>query len=124
MIMNNETLDILKGKVVLNVDTEITMAVPYSVSSEDEITIKTPLKISVEDHILFIYNRWNFRSANGNDLQNVKGHKIIDIEYRADSLLLIFSNDTSVEVDLTSNGYMGSESLVLYGQDAQMMVWN
>jgi hypothetical protein len=124
MIMNSQSLDILKGKVISGIETEITMAVPYSVSSEDEITIKTPLKISVEDYTLFIYNRWNFRSAKDNDLQDLKGHKIIGIEYSADALLLNFSNDTYVEIDLTSDGYMGIESLVLYGQDAQMTVWN
>ena len=122
--MNNEDLEILQNKTILNIETEIATVVPFSVSTEDEITIKTPLKISFDDYILFIYNRWNFVSHDFADVKDLQGGKIISAEYRSDTLELKFSGDNMVEIDLSHDGYSGPESLVLYGPEGRLVVWN
>ncbi len=121
--MKNEILAVLEGKEILNIEAEVTAAVPLSVSTEDEITIKTPLKISVDGYILFIYNRWKFKAPGADDVKDLKGRQIIGTEYDSDSLQIQLSGNARIEIDLTENGYVGTESLVLYGPDEQMIVW-
>jgi hypothetical protein len=121
--MKNEMLAVLEGKEILTIEAEVTAAVPLSVSSEDEIVIKTPLKITVDEYILFVYNRWRSNVGQLADLQDLKGRQIIGTEYDAESLQIQLSEGARIEIDLTENGYVGSESLVLYGPDEQMIVW-
>lgn len=123
-IMNNEDLEILQNKTILNIETEIATVVPFSVSTEDEITIKTPLKIGFDEYILFVYNRWNFVSQDFTDVKDLQGGKIISADYRSDTLELKFSGDNIVKIDLSDDGYIGPESLVLYGPEGKLVVWN
>ncbi len=121
--MKNEILTVLEGKEILNIEAEVTAAVPLSVSTEDEITIKTPLKITVDGYNLFVYNRWEFKPTQPKDVKDLKGHQIIGTEYDSDSLQIQLSGDDRIDIDLSENGYVGPESLVLYGPDEQMVVW-
>jgi hypothetical protein len=121
--MKNEALAVLEGKEILNIEAEVTAAVPLSVSAEDEITIKTPLKITVDGYILFIYNRWKFRVPQLTDVKDLEGRQIIGTEYDPESLQIQLSGDARIDIDLTENGYIGPESLVLYGPEEQMIVW-
>jgi hypothetical protein len=121
--MKNEILTAMEGKEILGIEAEIMAAVPLGVSTEDEVTIKTPLKITVDDYILFIYNRWELKAPKFYDVNRLKGGKISEIEYHSDALQIKFSDEARIDIDLSENGYVGPESLVLYGPDSQMVVW-
>jgi hypothetical protein len=121
--MKNEILAAMEGKQILGIEAEIMAAVPLGVSTDDEVTIKTPLKITVDDYILFIYNRWELKAPKPFDVNRLKGGKISDIEYRSDALQIKFSDEARIDVDVSENGYVGPESLVLYGPEGEMVVW-
>ncbi len=117
-------LEILKGREIQDVITEISLIIPINRSTDHEILIEIPLKIIIDEYTLFINNKWAFVSSTLKSIENLKGKRIVKIESFSQMLKLSINNLDYIKVDLSDNGYTGPEALALYGPNDLIVVWN
>src|SRR5260221_12853646 len=124
MINEIESLEIIKGKEILDIETEISMIAPIDISNKDEIMIEIPLKIIFDKYTLFIYNKWSIIGGTLKCIEDLKRRKISDIKANSQILELRFNSLDYIKVDLSNDGYIGPESIVLHGPNDLIIVWN
>ena len=116
-------LDKIKGLVIKTIRQEISTTVPINDPAEDKILTEIPLALYFDGYNLFIYNNWSIVGPCENISQMV-GEKIFDIFMENQDLILRLNQFLAIKVDLSDNGFIGPESLVLNGPDNFCMVWN
>ena len=104
--------------------TEISTTAPLMDNDPDKIRIETPLRISFDLYTLFIYNRWTFISENSKRVEELKGQELTSIRIVLETLELGFNSADVIRIDMSDNGYIGPETLVLNGPDNLTVVWN
>jgi hypothetical protein len=119
-----ESFEILKGRKVVDVETEVSVTSALENAGKDNVLIEIPLKISFDEYVLFIYNKWSFVSTSLKDIGDLKGKKIVGIKILSQILELMFNGSDCIKIDLTDDGYIGPEALVLYGPENLIIVWN
>ena len=90
----------------------------------DHILIETPLRLSFDLYTLDIYNRWTFISEISKRVEELKGQELISIRTISETLELRFNTSDVIQIDMSDNGYIGPEALVLNGPDSLTVVWN
>ena len=93
-------------------------------NNPDNILIETPLRISFDLYTLFIYNRWTFISEISKRVEKLKGQELTSIRIISETLELWFNSADVIQIDMSDNGYIGPEALVLNGPDNLTVVWN
>jgi hypothetical protein len=81
----------------------------------DNILIETPLRISFGLYTLFIYNCWKFLNKISNRIDELKGKNLASIRMVSQMLELWFNSGEVMQIDMSDNGYVGPEALVLNG---------
>jgi hypothetical protein len=117
-------LKFLIDRWVVDVGTEISTTIPIMDKNPDNILIKTPLRISFDLYTLFIYNRWTFLNKISERVEGLKGQKLTSIRTVSETLELWFNSADVIEIDMSDDGYIGPEALVLNGPDDLTVVWN
>jgi hypothetical protein len=115
-------LDKIKGLVIKNVQQEISTTIPINDPAEDKILTEIPLALYFDSYNLFIYNTWGIVGPCKN-IYEIIGEKIVDLYMENQDLNLRLTNFLVLKVDLSDNGFIGPESLVLNGPDNFCMVW-
>lgn len=123
--MSSETksLEILKGKQILDIDTEIDIVAPIN-SPEQEIQIEIPLRLIFDQYSLLIYNQWSIISPSGNRINDLKRQAIVEILIESEILTFRIGDSNIIRVNLNDSGYTGPEAMVLYGPENLIVVWN
>jgi hypothetical protein len=116
------SLYVLKGKDIIDVRQEISTTIPINDANPDNILTEIPLLLYFDSYTLFIYNTWRL-SDNCTTINNLKGQKLIDILLENQYLVLKLNHSSTVTVDLSDDGFIDPESLVLYGPNNFWMVW-
>jgi|ERR1700678_1144238 len=116
-------LDKIKGLVIKTIQQEISTIIPINDPAEDKILTEIPLALYFDSYNLFIYNSWSIDGSCEN-ISDVIGEKITDIYMESQALNLRLNDFLIIKVDLSDNGFIGPESLVLNGPDNFCMVWN
>ena len=117
-------LKFLVDRWVVDVGTEISTTIPMMDNNPDNILIETPLRISFDLYTLFIYNRWTFISESSKRVEELKGQELTSIRTVSETLELRFNSADVIQIDMSDNGYIGPEALVLNGPDNLTVVWN
>ena len=117
-------LKFLVDRWVVDVGTEISTTIPMMDNNPDNILIETPLRISFDLYTLFIYNRWTFISEISKRVEKLKGQELTSIRIISETLELWFNSADVIQIDMSDNGYIGPEALVLNGPDNLTVVWN
>lgn len=123
--MNSELkpLEILKGKQILNIETEISTFAAIS-SNDREMQFEIPIKLFFEQHDLFIYNQWRIESASPIGIDKLIGSVVVSIVLENNILTLGLDNGVQIRVNLSDEAYTGPEAMVLYGPGKSIVVWN
>jgi hypothetical protein len=124
MISEVGHLKLLVDRLVVDVGTEISTTIPIMDNNPDKILIETPLRISFDLYTLFIYNRWTFTSEISERVEQLKGQELTRIRAVSETLELWFNSADIIKIDMSDNGYIGPEALVLNGPDNLTVVWN
>ena len=124
MVPEVRYLKLLIDRQVVDVGTEISTTIPIMDNNPDNILIETPLRISFDIYTLFIYNRWTFLSENSERVEELKGKELISVQIVSETLELWFKAADVVKIDMSDDGYIGPEALVLDGPDNLTVVWN
>ena len=124
MITALDSLEIIKGRQILDVSTEVNLATAINSGGDHDVLVEIPLKISFDEYTLFIYNKWAIVSSTLKFLEDLKGERIVKIKSFSQILELCINNLDYIKIDLSDNGYTGPESLALYGPNNLIMVWN
>jgi hypothetical protein len=124
MISEFGHLEFLVKRLVADVGTEISTTIPIMDNNLDKILIETPLRISFDLYSLFIYNRWTFTSEISERVEQLKGQELTSIRAVSETLELWFNFADMIKIDMSDNGYIGPEALVLNGPDNLTVVWN
>jgi hypothetical protein len=82
------------------------------------------LRLSFDLYALDIYNRWTFISENSKRVEELKGQELTSIRTIAETLELRFNSADVIQVDMSDDGFIGPEALVLNGPDNLTVVWN
>lgn len=117
-------LKLLVDRWVIDVGTEISTTIPLMDKDPDHILIETPLRLSFDLYTLDIYNRWTFISEISKRVEELKGQELISIRTISETLELRFNTSDVIQIDMSDNGYIGPEALVLNGPDSLTVVWN
>jgi hypothetical protein len=117
-------LKVLVEREVLEVGTEITTTAPLMDKDPDKILIETPLTITFDLYVLFIFNQWTFNSQVSKKIQELKGQRVKDILAVDQTLELRFYSADTIRTDMSDDGFLGPEALVLHGPDNLIVVWN
>ena len=115
---------VIIGREILAINTEISTTILINSTAEDKTKIEIPLQIVFDEYNLFIYNKWNVISLTMKSLTDLKGEKVVDLKHHSKILHIWFNNQDSIEVDLSDDGYIGLEAMVLHGPDNLIVVWN
>ena len=118
------SLKFLLERHVVDVGTEISTTIPIMNSNPDNILIETPLRIGFGLYTLFIYNRWTFISEISERVEELKGQKLTSIRTVSETMELLFNSADVIQIDMSDNGYIGPEALVLNGPNNLTVVWN
>ena len=121
-MVNIDPLDKIKGLVIKAVQQEISTTIPINDPAEDKILTEIPLALYFDSYNLFIYNTWSIVGPCKN-ISEIIGKKIIDLYMENQDLHLRLNHFLVIKVDLSDNGFIGPESLVLNGPDNFCMVW-
>lgn len=124
MIPELGPLKCLVEREVLEVGVEITTTAPLMDKDPDKIVIETPLTISFDVYVLFIFNRWTFNSQISKEIQELKGQRVKHILAVDETLELRFYSGETLRIDMSDDGFLGPEALVLHGPDNLIVVWN
>jgi hypothetical protein len=124
MIPEIGPLKSLIDRWVVDVGTEISTTIPMMDKNPDNILIETPLRISFDHYTLFIYNRWTFISEISGRVEELKGQELTNIQTVSETMELWFNSADVIQIDMSDNGYIGPEALVLNGPDNSTVVWN
>jgi len=124
MIPEVGPLKFLVDRWVVDVGTEISTTIPIMDNNPDNILIETPLRISFDLYTLLIYNRWTFISEISDRVEELKGQELTSIRTVSETLELWFNSSDLIQIDMSDNGYIGPEALVLNGPDNLTVVWN
>jgi hypothetical protein len=116
-------LDKIKGLVIKTIQQEISTTIPINDPAEDKILTEIPLALYFDSYNLFIYTSWSIDGSCEN-ISDIIGEKITDIYMERQALNLRLNDFLIIKVDLSDNGFIGPESLVLNGPDNFCMVWN
>jgi hypothetical protein len=117
-------LKFLVDRLVVDVGTEISTTIPIMDNNPDKILIETPLRISFDLYTLIIFNRWVLISEISGRIEELKGQELISIRTISETLELWFNSNDIIQIDMSNNGYIGPEALVLNGPDNLTVVWN
>lgn len=117
-------LKLLIDRRVIEVGTEISTTIPLMDSNPDHILIEMPLRLSFDIYTLDIYNRWTFISEISERVEKLKDQELTGIRVISERLELLFSMGEVLQIDMSDNGYIGPEALVLQGPDNLSVVWN
>src|SRR5580698_11109273 len=109
-------LDKIKGLVIKTIQQEISTTIPINDPAEDKILTEIPLALYFDNYNLFIYNIWSIVGPCKN-ISEIIGEKIIDLYMEKQVLNLRLNHFLVIKVDLSDNGFIGPESLVLNGPD-------
>jgi hypothetical protein len=115
-------LDKIMGLVITTVQQEIGTTIPINDPAEEKKLTEIPLALYFDSYNLFIYNAWSIVGPCEN-ISEIIGEKIIDLYIENQDLNLRLSHSLVIKVDLSDNGFIGPESLVLNGPDNFCMVW-
>lgn len=124
MVPEVRYLKLLIDRQVIDVGTEISTTIPIMDNNPDNILIETPLRISFDIYTLFIYNRWTFLSEKSERVEELKGKELTCVQTVSETLELWFNSADVIKIDMSDNGYIGPEALVLNGPDNLTVVWN
>ena len=124
MIAEVGPLKFLVEREVVDVGTEISTTVPMMDNNPEKILIETPLRISFDLYMLLIYNRWTFIGEISKRIQDLKGQKLKSIRTISQTFELGFNSADVIQIDMSDNGYLGPEALVLHGPNNLIVVWN
>ena len=116
-------LERIKGRIIKSVRQEISTTIPINDSGEDKTLTEIPLAIYFDNYNLFVYNTWSVIGPCEN-VSKIIDEKIVDIYMEDQDLILRLSPFLLINVDLSDNGFIGPESLVLNGPDNFWIVWN
>lgn len=72
--------------------------------------------------VLNIYN--DFSLLNGHSLEQIKGQRILNIVEDKSEIVIYFSNDFSLRIDLNDNAYHGPEALQFDMANGDTIIWN
>jgi hypothetical protein len=124
MVPEVRYLKLLIDRQVVDVGTEISTTIPIMDNNSDNILIETPLRISFDIYTLFIYNRWTFLGENSERVEELKGKELTCVQTVSETLEFWFNSADVINIDMSDNGYIGPEALVLDGPDNLTVVWN
>jgi hypothetical protein len=124
MVPEVRYLKLLIDRQVVDVGTEISTTIPIMDNNPDNILIETPLRISFDIYTLFIYNRWTFLSEKSERVEELNGKQLTCVQTVSETLELWFNSVDVIKIDMSDNGYIGPEALVLDGPDNLTVVWN
>jgi hypothetical protein len=115
-------LDKIRGLTIEAIQQEISTTFPINDPAEDKILTEIPLALYFINYSLFIHNSWKIMGP-CEKIADMVGEKIVDIYMAGQGLNVRLNDFLTIEVDLSDNGFVGPESLVLCGPDNYCMVW-
>lgn len=124
MIPEVGPLKLLINRRIVAITTEISATIPLMDNDTDHVQIETPLRLDFGLYTLDIYNVWTYSSELSTRVEELKGQELTSIQTISETLEFRFSSTDAITIDMSDNGYIGPEAVVLNGPDNLIVVWN
>jgi hypothetical protein len=111
----------LIGKKLMGLTHEVSYTVPLNSPSKGKEDFDLYLQILFDDYTLNIYNRHQLENANSlGEFEN----QILSKVDESDTEIVFHFGVRSLRVDMSDQGYTGTEALLLRGPNNLNVVWN
>ncbi len=80
--------------------------------------------ISFKNYRLSIFNNHEVISISNHSLINLIGARVVSVKESLEEIIISFENNDAIRIDLDDSAFNDPESLVLYGPNNLIVVWN
>jgi hypothetical protein len=114
---------LLIGKTILDVRQEISVTIPINDADPEKILMEIPLMLLLEEYEVSIYNKWAL-IGDCTHIKQLIDRTILSVKMEGYSLVFELDGPIEIRVDVSDDGYIGPEAIVLNGPDNLSVVWN